>query len=40
MLELKYRHYCNEYENIENYEKAKADNFEGWCIHHRLKRNK
>lgn len=36
MLELKYRHYCNEYENIENYEKAKADNFEGWCIHHRL----
>lgn len=36
MLELKYRHYCNNYENIENYQKAAADNFIGWCIHHRL----
>lgn len=27
--------YCKDYENIENYEKAKADNFIGWCIHHR-----
>ena len=35
MLELKYRHYCNNYENIENYQKAAADNFVGWCIHHR-----
>lgn len=27
--------YCTDYKNIENYEKAKADNFKGWCIHHR-----
>ena len=27
--------YCKDYENIENYEKAKADNFVGWCCHHR-----
>ena len=23
-------------EQIENYELAKKDNFDGWCIHHRL----
>ena len=23
-------------EKIENYEKAAADNFKGWCVHHRL----
>lgn len=28
--------YCIDPENIENYEKAKADNFKGWEIHHRL----
>lgn len=28
--------FCKDYTNIENYEKAKADNFKGWCIHHRL----
>mgnify|MGYP003301959518 CR=1 FL=1 len=29
--------YCNEdISLIENYEKAKADNFKGWCCHHRL----
>ena len=28
--------YCKDYENIENYEKAKADNFKGWRCHHRL----
>ena len=28
--------YCNDIENIENYEKAKADNFRGWNCHHRL----
>ena len=28
--------YCKDYENIENYEKAKADNFIGWHCHHRL----
>ena len=33
-----YRAYCkkDEYELIENYELAKADNFEGWHCHHRL----
>lgn len=28
--------YCKDYENIENYEKAKAENFVGWHCHHRL----
>ena len=28
--------YCAEPEKIENYEKAKADNFKGWECHHRL----
>lgn len=28
--------YCYEYWKIENYELAKADNFEGWDCHHRL----
>lgn len=28
--------YCKEYENIENYDKAKVDNFVGWHCHHRL----
>ena len=31
-----YKQYCKDYENIENYEKAKADNFKNWCCHHRL----
>lgn len=31
-----YKQYCKDYENIENYEKAKADNFKCWCCHHRL----
>ena len=26
---------CKDYKNIENYEKAKADNFKGWDCHHR-----
>ena len=30
------RRICKEYEKIENYELVKADNFEGWEIHHRL----
>jgi hypothetical protein len=30
------RRICKEYWKIENYELAKADNFEGWEIHHRL----
>ena len=28
--------YSKDYEQIENYEKAKADNFKGWHCHHRL----
>ena len=29
--------YCSEpLELVENYQQAKADNFAGWCIHHRL----
>ena len=32
----KFERYCKDYENIENYRKAKADNFKGWCCHHRL----
>ena len=28
--------YCKDYKNIENYEKAKKDNFKGWECHHRL----
>ena len=35
---LKYylKYYCKDYENIENYEAAKKDNFKGWECHHRL----
>lgn len=28
--------FCLEPEKIENYEKAKANNFKGWIIHHKL----
>ena len=34
-----YKHYikyCTNYEQIENYELAKADNFKGWECHHKL----
>lgn len=31
-----YKHLCKDYENIENFEKAKADNFKNWVCHHRL----
>ena len=30
------KNYCTDPTKIENYEKAKADNFVGWCIHHRF----
>ena len=30
------KYYCKDYENIENYEKALADNFKNWEVHHRL----
>ena len=32
----KFELYCKNYENIENYEKAKADDFKNWEVHHRL----
>ena len=36
-MELKYyKRYCKDIENVENYEKAKKDNFKGWHCHHRL----
>ena len=31
-----YKQYCKDYENIENYQLAKKDNFIGWECHHRL----
>lgn len=31
-----YKQYCKDYEKIENYQKAKKDNFKGWECHHRL----
>ena len=31
-----FKYYCKDYTNIENYEKAAADNFKGWHCHHRL----
>ena len=31
-----FERYCKDYENIENYQKALADNFKGWECHHRL----
>ena len=30
------KYYCKDYENIENYDKALKDNFNGWEVHHRL----
>ena len=37
MRNPKYSHFCSEdYSLIENYEKAKAECFKGWVIHHRL----
>lgn len=32
----RFKEYCKDYKNIENYEMAAADNFKNWCIHHRL----
>lgn len=28
--------YCTDPENIENFDKAKTDNFKGWVLHHRM----
>ena len=30
-----FKFYCKDYKNIENYHKAKADDFVGWICHHR-----
>ena len=34
-MEHRFEKYCKNYTNIENYDKALADNFKGWCCHHR-----
>lgn len=36
MRKRNFEYFCDEIENVENYEKAKADNFKGWQCHHRL----
>ena len=33
---MRYKRYCSDIENVENYEDARKDNFKGWCCHHRL----
>lgn len=33
---MRHHRYCDDIENVENYELAKADNFKGWHCHHRL----
>lgn len=35
-MNTNYKRYCKNYQDIENFEKAKADNFKGWDCHHRL----
>lgn len=35
-MKHQFEKYCKDYGNIENYEKALADNFKGWHCHHRL----
>ena len=35
-MKHKFEKYCKGYENIENYQKAKADDFKNWECHHRL----
>ena len=35
-MRYRFEKYCKDYKNIENYEKAKADNFNNWDCHHRL----
>lgn len=34
-MEYNFEEYCKDYKNIENFYKAKTDNFVGWCCHHR-----
>ena len=35
-MEYNFERFCKDYKNIENYDKAKADDFIGWNCHHRL----
>ena len=35
-MRYNFKYYCKDYQNIENYEKALADNFKNWEVHHRL----
>ena len=35
-MRYNFKYYCKDYKNIENYEKAKADDFKNWEVHHRL----
>ena len=35
-MKRNFEKFCKDYENIENYDKAKKDNFKGWHCHHRL----
>ena len=35
-MKRNFEKFCKDYENIENYDKAKADDFKGWDCHHRL----
>ena len=35
-MKYNFKYYCKDYESIENYEKAKADDFKNWEVHHRL----
>ena len=35
-MRYNFKKYCKDYENIENYEAAKKDDFIGWHCHHRL----
>ena len=35
-MKHEFERYCKDYEKIENYQKAKKDDFKGWHCHHRL----
>ena len=35
-MKYSFEKYCKNYQDIENYEKALADDFKGWHCHHRL----
>ena len=35
-MRYNFKRYCKNYQDIENYEKAKVDDFIGWECHHRL----